>query len=126
RFDLSGKTALVTGAAGGIGSAMALGLSEAGADVVLSDRPGAERLAGVADEVRTAGRRAWIAEQDLARPDELGGFVDSVWEEAGRVDIVVNCAGIAALARFNEVDLDDWNATLTTNLTAPFVLAKRA
>lgn len=124
-FDLSGKTSLVTGAAGGIGSVLALGLAEAGADVVLSDRPGARRLAALADEIRATGRRAWVCEQDLADLGELTGFVDRVWEEAGRVEILVNCAGIARLARFNEVGLEDWNATLAANLTAPFLLSRR-
>lgn len=124
-FDLSGKTSLVTGAAGGIGSVLARGLAEAGADVVLSDRPGSQRLATLADEIRETGRRASIFEQDLSRLDELTGFVDAVWEEVGRVDILVNCAGTARLTRFNEVALDDWNATLATNLTAPFLLSRR-
>lgn len=124
-FDLSGRTALITGAAGGIGSVLARGLAEAGADVVLSDRPGSQRLVTLADEIREGGRRAWLFEQDLARLDELTGFVDVVWEEVGGVDVLVNCAGIARLARFNEVDLADWSDTLATNLTAPFLLSRR-
>lgn len=124
-FDLSGRTALVTGAAGGIGSVLARGLAEAGADVALSDRPGSKRLGTLAEEIRESGRRAWPFEQDLARLDELTGFVDTVWEETGGLDILVNCAGIARLARFNEVGLQDWNETLATNVTAPFLLSRR-
>ncbi|OEV04359.1 SDR family NAD(P)-dependent oxidoreductase [Streptomyces oceani] len=124
-FDLSGRTCLVTGAAGGIGGVLALGLAEAGADVVLSDRPGSERLATLAEEIRGTGRRATVREQDLSRPEELLGFVDAVWAEVGRVDVLVNCAGVARLSRFNEVDPDDWHTTLTTNLTAPFLLSRR-
>lgn len=124
-FDLAGRTVLVTGAAGGIGSALARGLAEAGADVALSDRPGSQRLVTLADEIREEGRRAWVFEQDLARLDELTGFVDAVWEEIGGVDVLVNCAGIARLARFNKVGLADWNETLATNLTAPFLLSRR-
>lgn len=124
-FDLSGRTSLVTGAAGGIGSVLAMGLADAGSDVVLTDRPGAERLPGLAEEIRGRGRRARVVEQDLTRPDELTGFVDAVRERTGRIDVLVNCAGIARLARFNEVGVEDWNAILATNLTAPFLLSKR-
>ncbi|MBA0052025.1 SDR family oxidoreductase [Streptomyces sp. AJS327] len=125
RFTMSGRTCLVTGAAGGIGGVLARGLAEAGADLVLSDRPGSAGLATLAGELRETGSRVWEAEQDLGHLDELPGLVDAVWERTGGIDVLVNCAGVAALRRFNEVGLDDWNATLATNLTAPFLLSQR-
>lgn len=124
-FDLTNRTALVTGAAGGIGSVLARGLADAGADLVLTDRPGSPRLRTLADEITALGRRAFVAEQDLADTEQLAGFIDRVWREAGQLDILVNCAGIARLQRFNEITPCQWREILTTNVTAPFFLTQR-
>lgn len=124
-FSLHGRTALVTGAAGGLGRAYATGLAEAGADVVLTDRPGASGVEETARAVGQAGRRAFVYAQDLARTSELAAFADRVRAEAGPVHILVNNAGTAALERFNEITPESWSAVLRVNVDAVFFLSQR-
>ncbi|MEV7285057.1 SDR family oxidoreductase [Streptomyces sp. NPDC093252] len=125
RFDLTGRTALVTGAARGLGRALALALAEAGADLVLVDLPGAPGLTGTADLVRATGRTARTEEQDLSRTEELADFADRVRETAGPLHILVNNAGVAALERFNEITPASWSRIMRVNLDAVFFLSRR-
>lgn len=124
-FSLAGRTAVVTGAARGIGRALARGLAEAGADVALVDLPGADGLAETAADVARAGRRAWTFEQDLSRTEELAGLADALRETAGPVHILVNNAGTAALERFNEITPAGWSAVFRVNVDAVFFLTQR-
>ncbi|MEU9607122.1 SDR family oxidoreductase [Streptomyces sp. NPDC048057] len=125
RFDLTGRTALVTGAARGLGRAFASALAEAGADLVLVDLPGAPGLAETADLVRRTGRTAHPYEQDLARTDELAAFADRVREAVGPLHVLVNNAGVAALERFNEITPESWFRVMRVNLDAVFFLTQR-
>ncbi|MEU5977041.1 SDR family oxidoreductase [Streptomyces sp. NPDC047315] len=125
RFDLTGRTALVTGAARGLGRAFATALAEAGADLVLVDLPGAPGLAETADLVRRTGRAAHLHEQDLSRTDELAAFADRVREAAGPLHVLVNNAGVAALERFNEITPESWYRVMRVNLDAVFFLTQR-
>jgi NAD(P)-dependent dehydrogenase (short-subunit alcohol dehydrogenase family) len=125
RFDLTGRTALVTGAARGLGRAFATALAEAGADLVLTDLPGAEGLAETAALVRDLGRGALVAEQDLSDIGALHGFADQVRAQAGPIRILVNNAGTAALERFNEITPDSWYRVMRVNLDAVFFLTQR-
>jgi NAD(P)-dependent dehydrogenase (short-subunit alcohol dehydrogenase family) len=125
RFDLTGRTALVTGAARGLGRAFAVALARAGADLVLTDLPGAAGLAQTAAEVRGLGRAALVAEQDLAETAALHGFADRVRAEAGPLHILVNNAGTAALERFNEITPGSWYRVMRVNLDAVFFLTQR-
>ncbi|WP_329172653.1 SDR family NAD(P)-dependent oxidoreductase [Streptomyces sp. NBC_01477] len=125
RFGLTGRTALVTGAARGLGRAFATALAEAGADLVLTDLPGAEGLTETAELVRGLGRRALVAEQDLSRTRELPDFADRLRERAGPLHILVNNAGTAALERFNEITPDSWYRVMRVNLDAVFFLTQR-
>ncbi|MGW1819856.1 SDR family NAD(P)-dependent oxidoreductase [Streptomyces sp. NPDC002125] len=125
RFDLTGRTAVVTGAARGLGRSFALGLAEAGADVVLVDLPGADGAGETAAAVEALGRRCWAYGQDLADIEALAGFADTVRAEAGPLHILVNNAGTAALERFNEITPASWSRIMRVNVDAVFFLSQR-
>ena len=125
RFSLLGKRALLTGAAGTIGSALAIGLAEAGSDLALVELPGIEPSEDLAAALLATGRDIRWYYQDLAAGAELASFADRVWSDCGRVDILVNNAGRASLGRFNEIDYADWRRTMAVDLDAPFLLSQR-
>ena len=123
RFSLAGKCALVTGASRGLGRAMALGLAEAGADVVCaSSRPGG--ASATADVIRALGRQAWTAHADLAERRELEAMLADAIRDAGQIDILVNNGG--SIARHPAVDFpaDEWDRVLRTNLDSVFFLSQ--
>ncbi|MES9512227.1 SDR family oxidoreductase [Streptomyces sp. NPDC000609] len=125
RFDLTGRTAVVTGAARGLGRSFAVGLAEAGADLVLVDLPGAEGIAETAAAIEALGRGCRTYGQDLADIDALPGFVDTARAEAGPLHILVNNAGTAALERFNEITPASWSHIMRVNVDAVFFLSQR-
>lgn len=124
-FRLTGKVALVTGAARGLGRAMAVGLAEAGADVATLDlNPAPETKA----EIESLGRRCVVLHRDLfgLTPEGATDIVRSCVAELGRFDILFNNAGIIRRASAVDYPADDWHAVLGTNLHAPFFLAQAA
>ncbi|MGW9207159.1 SDR family NAD(P)-dependent oxidoreductase [Embleya sp. NPDC055664] len=123
-FALTDRTALVTGAAGGLGRAFAVALAEAGADIVLTDLPGVD-LEPTRAAVEATGRAARVMPFDLADTAGLAGFVDEVRAAAGPLHILVNNAGTAALERFNEISVASWRRVLAVNLDAVFFLSQR-
>ncbi|MFJ4903915.1 SDR family NAD(P)-dependent oxidoreductase [Streptomyces sp. NPDC088727] len=125
RFDLTGRTALVTGAARGLGRSFAVGLAEAGADLVLVDLPGAEGIERTRAEVEALGRRCRVYGQDLADIDALAGLADAVRADNGPLHILVNNAGTAALERFNEITPAGWSHIMRVNVDAVFFLSQR-
>jgi NAD(P)-dependent dehydrogenase (short-subunit alcohol dehydrogenase family) len=125
-FSLHGKTALITGAGGGIGQVLALEMAAAGADLGLLEHPSRPPAADLLAGIRGLGRRAEWIQADLAVPDALAAVVDSAWRLLGGFDILVNNAGVSSLGWFSDVTLAEWRATLTVNLDAAFVLSKRA
>ncbi len=96
-FDLSGKVALVTGGSRGLGRAMVQGFAEAGADVVIASRDLASCKAA-ASEIEALGRRALPYACHVARWDDLDGLVDAAWDHFGKVDVLVNNAGMSPLS----------------------------
>lgn len=120
-FRLDGRTALVTGARGGIGQAIAAGLARAGADLVLLGRTG--DLAETAALVRAAGRDAEPMALDLADPEAIPGACARLLSRR-RVDILVNNAGVIRRAPAGRVTLADWRAVLTVDLDAVFLLSR--
>lgn len=122
-FDLTGKVALVTGATGGIGEAIAKALHAQGATVALTGRREAE-LARVAEAL--GGQRVIVAPADLADPAAPAALVEKIEAEAGSLDILVNNAGFTRDMLALRMGDADWNAVLEVDLTAPFRLARAA
>ena len=122
---LVGKTALVTGASSGLGRATAVALARAGADVALVARS-ADELEETGEEVSRTGRRALALPTDLAREDGATAAVGRTVEAFGRVDVLVNAAGIDVPGTVEELDVEGWDLTLSVNLRAPFLLSKAA
>jgi len=123
---LAGRVALVTGASGGIGAAVARGLAAAGASVALGYARDATRADDLARELAAGGTRVLTAGADLADRAAALGLVTDVERELGPVDILVPNAGVGQIReRIDDVSDADWDHHLAVNLTAPFVLARR-
>jgi 3-oxoacyl-[acyl-carrier protein] reductase len=121
--SLTGKIAIVTGAGRGIGRAIAVALSRAGARVVLAARSEAE-LRGVADEIRRGDGDALVLPTDVTRDDDMESLVKRTQKEWGSIDILVNNAGWGKTGPVVNSKIEDWDATLKVNLRAPMVLSR--
>jgi 3-oxoacyl-[acyl-carrier protein] reductase len=121
-FDLAGKAALVTGASGGIGAALARALHAAGATVVLAGTRGAV-LEALAAEL---GKRAFVAIADLADPGAGDALVKTTEAQAGQLDILVNNAGLTRDQLAVRMKDEDWQTVIDIDLTAGFRLARAA
>src|SRR6266850_4012540 len=124
-LSLEGRVALVTGAARGIGAATALALAEAGARVALVDRDG-EGIERTADAVGRAGSDALAIPADVTDASAMERAVDAIIMEWGRLDVLVNNAGIVRDATLGKVSDDDWAATLDVNLRGTMVCTRAA
>jgi NAD(P)-dependent dehydrogenase (short-subunit alcohol dehydrogenase family) len=122
---MTGKAALVTGAAAGLGRATAIRLAQAGADVCLVDI-NAESLAKVAEELRALGVRALPLALDLAEPDHCRRAVTDAIQTFQRLDALCNVAAVFIPCHADEMSAADWNKTLAVNLSAPFHLIQAA
>jgi 2-dehydro-3-deoxy-D-gluconate 5-dehydrogenase len=124
-FDLSGRVAVVTGGNGGIGRGIALGLAEAGAAVAVLARNEEKNRSTVAD-LRTAGFTAIAIKLDVMKRAELQPALAEVERSLGAIDILVNNAGIALPIKALQVQADDWDRVIETNLNSCYFLAKYA
>ena len=122
-FDLSGQTAIVTGANTGIGQAIALSLAAAGADIAAVGRTPAQ---DTVEKVRALGRQAQIVSADLSSIEPVQRVVDETLEKLGRLDILVNNAGIIRRADSVDFTEEDWDAVIDTNLKTTFFLCQAA
>jgi NAD(P)-dependent dehydrogenase (short-subunit alcohol dehydrogenase family) len=122
--ELSGKVAIVTGGASGIGRATVLALARADAAVAVLDRDEAGANE-VAEQARQAGGKALAIAIDLANTKLIDGVVESVIQRLGRVDILVNCAGIARFQSLLDSDEQTWDLIHTVNLKAPMLMMRR-
>jgi NAD(P)-dependent dehydrogenase (short-subunit alcohol dehydrogenase family) len=126
RFDLDGRIALVTGAARGLGRAIALALAEAGAHLALGLRD-ASRDDGLAGEIRDLGRRALPLQMDVTRLEEVDAAVAATVEQFGSLDLLVNNAGGGAgLVPAEEVSVAAFDRTLNVNLRGAFFACRAA
>jgi len=124
-FDLTGRTALVTGSSRGLGRAMAEGLAEAGAAMVLNGAD-AGRLAAAAAEIRAAGHTVHEARFDVTNETEIVAAFADLDAQGIAVDILVNNAGIQFRRPMVELDTADWRRVIETNLTSAFVIGREA
>ena len=123
RIDLSGRTALVTGASRGIGRAIARELARAGADIVGLGTSIADDAA-LAAEIRGLGVAFHPVACDLSDRDAIAGLIDALDRDGPAIDILVNNAGIIRRAPAAEHDVADWDAVMAVNLDAVFLLCR--
>ena len=121
-FQLSGRTALITGASGGIGSAIAKNLSQQGAHVILHGTR-AGRLQELASEI---GTNASVVTANLSDRDAVGGLVSEAAKATGAIDILVNNAGITRDNLFMRMKDEEWDDVLEVNLTSSMLLCRSA
>jgi NADP-dependent 3-hydroxy acid dehydrogenase YdfG len=114
-MDVAGKVVAITGASSGIGRATAMLLAERGAVVVLGAR-NADALGEVTDAIVRAGGKAVFSVTDVRRRGDLEALVALAIEQGGRLDVIVNCAGIGPISRFDALDVDAWDAMIDVNL----------
>ena len=123
-FDISGRTALITGSSRGIGRALAEGLAQAGAQVVVNAR-NADALAVVVDQIeQNAGVTVHAAPFDVTDPAAVATGIARIEDTIGPLDICVNNAGMQRRAPFTEFTNEDWNALLATNITSAFLVGR--
>jgi 2-deoxy-D-gluconate 3-dehydrogenase len=123
RFSLAGRTALVTGASRGLGRAIAVGLAEAGADVVCAATT-ARGTDETAATVRALGRRAWQLAADLSDRGAVLTLAEAARREAGDIDVLVNNAGTIRRHPATDYPFEDWDAVLRPNLDAVWALSQ--
>jgi NAD(P)-dependent dehydrogenase (short-subunit alcohol dehydrogenase family) len=122
-FDLSGKVVLVTGGSRGLGRAMVLGFAAHGADVIIASRK-FDACEAVAAEVRAMGRRALPVAAHVGRWDDCDALVHHVYGQFGRIDVLVNNAGMSPLySKLSEVTEEMFDKVLAVNLKGPFRLS---
>ena len=124
-FDLSGRTALVTGASRGLGRAIAVALARQGADVAVNYRGNADAADAVAGEIGALGRRAVTIQGDTSGGrDACEAIVGAALDALGSVHILVNNAGITRDNLIMRMDADEWDAVIDTNLAGPFWMTR--
>lgn len=119
-FDLTGRVAVVTGGNGGIGLGMARGLADAGASIVVAARNADKGAEAVAD-LTARGAKAAFVTVDVTDAGSVAALVAATLQAHGRLDVLVNNAGIAIRKQPQEYTLDEWHAVVNTNLTSAFI-----
>ena len=122
-FDLNGRVAIVTGASAGLGADAARAYAEAGADVALLARR-EDRLMTLAQEIESMGRKALAVQCDVTDEENVKLAINKVVEYFGRIDILLNNAGVAIKGAVHELSLDDWDKGMNTNVKGPFLMSK--
>jgi 3-oxoacyl-[acyl-carrier protein] reductase len=125
-IEMTDRVAIVTGASGGIGHAVAVRLAQAGMSVAVHYAGNRDRAKAVADEIVAAGGRAMVVSADVADETQVAALFDAVEAAFGGIDVVVNTAGIMLLAPLTELNLDDFDRMHRTNVRGTFVVSQQA
>ena len=122
----SGKCALVTGASKGVGRGIALGLAQAGWSVGINyfrDKDGANKTS---DAIKKAGGKCWVLQADVGDSNEVNAMFDRFVAEAGKLDLLVNNAGVQTWSPLLKLREEDWDRTIRTNLKGAFLCTRKA
>ena len=122
-FSLKNRVVVITGASSGLGMQMARGFAAQGADLVITARR-IERLENLAQELRATGVRCLPVKCDVTKSDEVDAVAAKAEAEFGKVDVLVNCAGAAANAGVLKMTDEEWDFTLSTDLTSVFYVTR--
>ena len=126
-FSLEGKVAIVTGSKRGIGKAIAVALAETGANVVVTTRNvEGDKLEAVSRDIRKKGRASIAIQADVSQKQDVERLINRAMDEFGRIDIMVNNAGVMQMAPLLEQSEEDWRRILDTDLTGYFLCAQAA
>ena len=125
-FDLSGKLAVVTGASRGIGKAIALKLAEAGADVIIHARSKSDKLKDTAAKIEAMGRKAYMYCCDTSDTAQINAMFAEIKKDFGYIDIMVNNAAVLSRVPFLELDIDEWDRIMETNVRGYFLCSQNA
>lgn len=123
KFSLKGCCSIVTGAAMGLGKAMASALAEAGSDIVIADI-NAEAADKAAAEICSMGVRTLAVRNDVTSPEDAKGLVEVVMEKFGRIDVLINNAGICKHEKAENMKYQDWYDVLNVNLNGVFIMSQ--
>ncbi|MBT3311079.1 MAG: 3-oxoacyl-ACP reductase FabG [Desulfobacterales bacterium] len=122
-FSLEGKVAIVTGGSRGFGKSIALALAGAGADVVVASRTQAD-LDAVAEEIKGMGRKALAISTDTSKEESIQNLAEKTIEEFGKIDILINNAGVGNNIPFLNIGDEDWDYVMNVNLKGYFMCSK--
>ena len=124
QFDLSGRSAIITGGSKGLGKAMAAGLASAGANVLVSSRHGDEAAEAAEQIAADHGHQAISIEADVTSPEQVEAMVQASLDAFGKIDILINNAGINIRGPIDELSLDDFRTVLNVNVDGVWLCTK--
>ncbi len=123
KFNLSGYCSIVTGGAAGLGKAMAEALADMGSDIVIADL-NLTLAEKTAEEIRKKGVQVLVVESDVTNIDDAGKIVKSALEKFGKIDVLINNAGIVKNAKAEEMSFQDWYDVINVNLNGVFIMSQ--
>ncbi len=124
-FDLTNKTALITGATNGLGMAMAKGLGSAGSTLIINGNSSQDRIDAAVQIYRKEGYRAYGYKFDVTNEEEVRSSIQKIESEVGTIDILINNAGIIKRTPLEEMEVADFEQVLKVDLVSPFIVSKQ-